>query len=172
MSFENEKDSVDKDPYEWCLRPSKRLKAIDPQMKIKMTNNKILTQIPGELKHSIKCRCNQNCTLADIANTLQYKLKERKEEVNKKRNSCQNCGSKDFYANNFPKEKKKVYEIQQVPEEEFPTEDSESDSMGDAIREDSDDGQDSKAEFLVKYQEETQLEIQDIQMKAGMPQDN
>ncbi|MBW0510955.1 hypothetical protein O181_050670 [Austropuccinia psidii MF-1] len=34
MSFENDKYSVDKDPYEWCLRQSKRFKAIDPQMNI------------------------------------------------------------------------------------------------------------------------------------------
>ncbi|MBW0483469.1 hypothetical protein O181_023184 [Austropuccinia psidii MF-1] len=49
MSFENEKYSVDKDPYVWCLRQSKRFKAIDPQMNIQMRNHKLLTQIPGEL---------------------------------------------------------------------------------------------------------------------------
>ncbi|MBW0583503.1 hypothetical protein O181_123218 [Austropuccinia psidii MF-1] len=72
MSFENDKYSVDKDPYEWCLRQSRRLKVIDPQMKTQMRNHKILTQIPGELEHSVKCRCNQNCTLDYIANTLHY----------------------------------------------------------------------------------------------------
>ncbi|MBW0580453.1 hypothetical protein O181_120168 [Austropuccinia psidii MF-1] len=41
--------------------------------------------------------------------------------------------------------------------------------MGDAIRELSDDDQDPKEEFLVEYQEETPLEIQDIQFEAGMP---
>ncbi|MBW0583016.1 hypothetical protein O181_122731 [Austropuccinia psidii MF-1] len=71
MSFENDKYSVDKDPYEWCLRQSKRLKAIDPQMNIQMRNHKLLTQLPGELEHAVKCRCNKNCTLDDIANTLQ-----------------------------------------------------------------------------------------------------
>ncbi|MBW0591180.1 hypothetical protein O181_130895, partial [Austropuccinia psidii MF-1] len=71
MSFENDKYSVDNDPYEWCLRQSKRLKAIDPQMNIQMRNHKLLTQIPGELGHAVKIRCNQNCTLDDIANTLQ-----------------------------------------------------------------------------------------------------
>ncbi|MBW0525035.1 hypothetical protein O181_064750 [Austropuccinia psidii MF-1] len=201
MSFENDKYSVDKDPYEWCLRQSKRLKAIDPQMNIQMRNHKLLTQLPGELEHAVKCRCNQNCTLDDIANTLQdirkrtnigkftpYKSsgfkekqpfrvefkdkpKERVAEVAKKRNSCHNCGSTDHYANNCPKEKKKVYAIEKVPEEESPTEDSESDSMGDAIREPSDDDQDPREEFLVEYQEETPLEIQDIQLEAGMPQD-
>ncbi|MBW0466205.1 hypothetical protein O181_005920 [Austropuccinia psidii MF-1] len=60
MSFESEKYSVDKDPYEWCLRQSKRLKAIDPQMNTQMRNHKILTQMPGELEHAVKCRCNHN----------------------------------------------------------------------------------------------------------------
>ncbi|MBW0499542.1 hypothetical protein O181_039257 [Austropuccinia psidii MF-1] len=47
MSFENYKYSVEKDPYEWCLRPSERLKAIDPQMNIQMGNHKLLTQMAG-----------------------------------------------------------------------------------------------------------------------------
>ncbi|MBW0568130.1 hypothetical protein O181_107845 [Austropuccinia psidii MF-1] len=84
-------------------------------------------------------------------------------------NSCHNCGSKDHYANNCPKAKKKVYAIEKLPEEESPTEDSESNSMGDAIREPSDDDQDPREEFLVEYQEQTPLEIQDIQLEAGIP---
>ncbi|MBW0528233.1 hypothetical protein O181_067948 [Austropuccinia psidii MF-1] len=164
MSFENYKYSVGKDPYQWCLRQSKRLKAIDPQMKIQIRNHKLLTQMPEELEHAVKFRCNQNCTLDDIENTLQdirkrtniwkyspykssgFKQKQpfrvefrdkpkgRVAEVTKKKLSCHNCGSKDYYSNNCPKAKKKVYAIKNVPEEEFPTEDSESDSMGDAIR--------------------------------------
>ncbi|MBW0465477.1 hypothetical protein O181_005192 [Austropuccinia psidii MF-1] len=43
--------------------------------------------------------------------------------------------------------------------------------MGDAIREQSDEDQDKRETFLVEYQEEKQLEIQDIQSEAGMPQD-
>ncbi|MBW0505993.1 hypothetical protein O181_045708 [Austropuccinia psidii MF-1] len=46
MSFENDKQSVDKDPYVWCLRQSKRLKAIDTQINIQMRNNKLLTRMP------------------------------------------------------------------------------------------------------------------------------
>ncbi|MBW0585235.1 hypothetical protein O181_124950 [Austropuccinia psidii MF-1] len=60
------------------------------------------------------------------------------------------------------KGKNKVYAIEKVPEEEFPTEDYESDSMGDAIREQSDEEKDPREEFLVEYQEETPLEIQYI----------
>ncbi|MBW0478878.1 hypothetical protein O181_018593 [Austropuccinia psidii MF-1] len=170
-------------------------------MNIQMRNHKLLTQLPGELEHAVKCRCNQNCTLDDIANILQdirkkptvgkfipykrsafnkkqpfrvefkYKPKERVAEVAKKRNSCHNCGSTDHYANNCPKAKKKFYAIEKVPEEESTTEDYESYSMGDAIREPSDDDQDPREEFLLEYQEGTPLEIQDIQLEAGMPQD-
>ncbi|MBW0571979.1 hypothetical protein O181_111694 [Austropuccinia psidii MF-1] len=43
--------------------------------------------------------------------------------------------------------------------------------MGDSIREPSDDDPNPREEFLVKYQEETPLEIQYIQLEAGMPQD-
>ncbi|MBW0577823.1 hypothetical protein O181_117538 [Austropuccinia psidii MF-1] len=43
--------------------------------------------------------------------------------------------------------------------------------MDHAIREHSDDDQDPREEFLVEYQEQTPLEIQDIQLEEGMPQD-
>ncbi|MBW0581206.1 hypothetical protein O181_120921 [Austropuccinia psidii MF-1] len=99
------------------------------------------------------------------------KPRERVAEVTKKKNSSHNCGSTDHYSNNCPKAKKKVYAIEKVPEEESPTGDSESDSMGDAIRQQSDDEKDPREEFLVEYQKETPLEIQDIQLGAGMPQD-
>ncbi|MBW0493128.1 hypothetical protein O181_032843 [Austropuccinia psidii MF-1] len=92
-------------------------------------------------------------------------------ELTKKKHNFHNCGSMDLYANNCPNAKKKVYEIEQVPEEESPTEDSESDSMGDAIREQSDDYQDPREEFVVEYQEETQIEIQDIKLEVGMLKD-
>ncbi|MBW0491647.1 hypothetical protein O181_031362 [Austropuccinia psidii MF-1] len=70
ISFENEKYSVDKYTYEWCLRQSKRLKDIYPQMNIQMRNHKLLTQIPGELENALKCRYNQSYTLDEISNTL------------------------------------------------------------------------------------------------------
>ncbi|MBW0480831.1 hypothetical protein O181_020546 [Austropuccinia psidii MF-1] len=125
-----------------------------------------------ELENAVKGRCNQSFTLYDIENSLQavrkrtnirnhspYKSSGFREkqpfrvefkdnpreivaEVTNKKNSCHNCGSKNHSANNCPKAKKKVYSIKQVPEEESPTEDSESDSTGDAIRKKTDEDQD------------------------------
>ncbi|MBW0493097.1 hypothetical protein O181_032812 [Austropuccinia psidii MF-1] len=43
--------------------------------------------------------------------------------------------------------------------------------MGDAIREQSYHDKDPREEFLVEYQEENPLKIQEIQLEAGMPQD-
>ncbi|MBW0520622.1 hypothetical protein O181_060337 [Austropuccinia psidii MF-1] len=83
-------------------------------------------------------------------------------DVTKKKNTCHNCGSTDHYAKNCPQAKKKIYAIEKVLEEETQEEDSESGSMGDAIKEISDDDQDPIEEFLVEYKEEKQLEIQDI----------
>ena len=62
MSFENDKYSVDKDPYEWFPRQSKRLEAIDPQMNIQMINHKLLKQIPGELESAV----NSDATKASL----------------------------------------------------------------------------------------------------------
>ncbi|MBW0535247.1 hypothetical protein O181_074962 [Austropuccinia psidii MF-1] len=61
--------------------------------------------------------------------------------------------------------------LRKFPEEESPTEDAESDSMGNAIREQCDEEQYPREEFLVEYQEETSLEIQDILLEAGIAQD-
>ncbi|MBW0479933.1 hypothetical protein O181_019648 [Austropuccinia psidii MF-1] len=160
ISFKNDKYSVDKDPYEWCLRQSKRLKAIDPKMNIQMRNHKLLKKTPGDPEHAVKGRCNHNCTLDEIANTLQDIRKRTNigkythiRAVLSKRNSH---SGRNHYANNCPKAKKKVYANEKVPEEKSPTGDSDSDSMGDAIREQSDDDQDPREEFLVDtiFQEE------------------
>ncbi|MBW0486915.1 hypothetical protein O181_026630 [Austropuccinia psidii MF-1] len=133
MSSENDKYSVDKDPYELCLKKSKRLKAINPHMKIQMSNHQLLTKITGKREHEVKCRCNHSCTLDDIDNTLQ--------EVRKRKNI-------DHYSNNFPKGKKKIYAFEKVPKEEIQEEYSEPDSMSDATRENADDDQDTIEEFM------------------------
>ncbi|MBW0568279.1 hypothetical protein O181_107994 [Austropuccinia psidii MF-1] len=170
-------------------------------MNIQMSNHKLLTHIPGDLKHVLICRCSHNCTLDEIANTLKdarkrtnigkyspYKrsgftekqpfsvefkdnLTERVAEVAKKKKSCHNCGLTDHYSNNCPKAKKKDYAIEKVLEEGSPAKDSESDSMEGAIRKQSDENQDQREEILVEYQEETPPEIQEIQSEEAMPQD-
>ncbi|MBW0484111.1 hypothetical protein O181_023826 [Austropuccinia psidii MF-1] len=56
ISFENDRYSVDKDNYEWCLKQCRNLKEIDPNMKIIRRNQKLLTKRPGKLENAVKCR--------------------------------------------------------------------------------------------------------------------
>ncbi|MBW0497414.1 hypothetical protein O181_037129 [Austropuccinia psidii MF-1] len=56
LSFGNDRYTVDKDPYDCCLRQSKRLIAIGPHITTEMRNNKLLTKLTGDLDHSVKCR--------------------------------------------------------------------------------------------------------------------
>ncbi|MBW0508375.1 hypothetical protein O181_048090 [Austropuccinia psidii MF-1] len=99
----------------------------------------------------------------------QDKPSEKVEEVLKKKNASHNHGATDHYANNCPKAKEKIDAILQVAEEEVQEKDFESDSRGDAIRENSDYDQDLIEEFLVEYQEENQLGIHDIHLEAKLP---
>ncbi|MBW0519375.1 hypothetical protein O181_059090 [Austropuccinia psidii MF-1] len=36
-----------------------------------MRNYKLLTKLPGDLEHAVKCRCSKEFTLDEISNTLQ-----------------------------------------------------------------------------------------------------
>ncbi|MBW0528081.1 hypothetical protein O181_067796 [Austropuccinia psidii MF-1] len=110
MSFENDKYSVDKDPYEWCLRQSKIPEAIDPQMNVSTGNQKLLKQMPGELDHAIKCICNQSFTLCDIANTLKDVRKRKnigKNSLNRG-NSFKEKQTYRFENKDKPKEKQQM----------------------------------------------------------------
>ncbi|MBW0583687.1 hypothetical protein O181_123402 [Austropuccinia psidii MF-1] len=78
------------------------------------------------------------------------KPREKVEEVSNKRNSCQNCGYTDDYSKNFQKARKKIYFIEDVSGEGIQTKESDSESMGNAIGENSDDDQDPIEENLVE----------------------
>ncbi|MBW0547525.1 hypothetical protein O181_087240 [Austropuccinia psidii MF-1] len=71
LSFGNGRYTVDKDPYDWCLRQSKRLIAIDPHITTEMKNHKLLTKLPGDLENEVKFRCSKESTLDEISTTLQ-----------------------------------------------------------------------------------------------------
>ncbi|MBW0537680.1 hypothetical protein O181_077395 [Austropuccinia psidii MF-1] len=71
LSFGNDRYTVEKDTYDWCLRQSKSLIAICPHITTQMRNHKLLTKLPGDLEHAIKFRCSKESTLDEISTTLQ-----------------------------------------------------------------------------------------------------
>ncbi|MBW0471835.1 hypothetical protein O181_011550 [Austropuccinia psidii MF-1] len=90
--------------------------------------------------------------------------------VTKRKNSCHNCGSTDHYSKSFKKEKKRSMPFKKTQRKNL-KERILSLTMVDAIRESSNGDQYPILEFFVEYQEETQLEIQDIQLEEGLLQD-
>ena len=183
ISFESDRYSTEKDPYEWCLKQTKRLKSIDPNMTIEMRNHKILTKLPGDLEHAVKCRCSKISSIDDIANVIQdvrkktsigssspYRSHDSREkpkilmekdlkptngeEAPRRRNTCHNCGSPDHYANNCPKGKKKIFAIEEESVEEHMEYKSDSDSMGNGLRQDSDSGSEPIEQYLLEYEDE------------------
>ncbi|MBW0561150.1 hypothetical protein O181_100865 [Austropuccinia psidii MF-1] len=71
LPFGNDRYTVDKNPYNWCLRQSKKLIAIDPHITTEMRNHKLLTKLPGDLEHAVKCRCSKESTMYEILTNLQ-----------------------------------------------------------------------------------------------------
>ncbi|MBW0514485.1 hypothetical protein O181_054200 [Austropuccinia psidii MF-1] len=67
--------TVEKDPYDWCLRKSKRLIAIDPHITTEMRNQKLLTKLPGDLDHAVKCRCSKESTLDEISTMQDVRIR-------------------------------------------------------------------------------------------------
>ncbi|MBW0482003.1 hypothetical protein O181_021718 [Austropuccinia psidii MF-1] len=116
-------------------------------------------QIHGNIPH-IKPTVLERKRLSGLTISTNPKTKWQK-------NSDHTFGSTDHKAKNFPKAKKKIYSMDQVPEEEDQEEDSEYDSMGDVIRENSDYDQTPIEEFLVEYHEETKLETGLLQETAN-----
>ncbi|MBW0533610.1 hypothetical protein O181_073325 [Austropuccinia psidii MF-1] len=71
LSFGNDRYTVEKDPYDECLRKSKRLIAIDPHITTEMTNQKLLKKLSGDLEHGLKFRFSKESNLDEISTTLQ-----------------------------------------------------------------------------------------------------
>ncbi|MBW0465258.1 hypothetical protein O181_004973 [Austropuccinia psidii MF-1] len=159
--------SIEKDPYKLCLKQTKRLKFIDPEMTIKMRNHNLLKKLPRHLEHAVKCRCSKTISIDEIENFIQDvrkktsigsslpyrshdsrvkpKILTEKDmeptndaEAPRRINTFHNCGSPDHYVNNFPKGKKKIIAIEEQLVEEHIEYKYDSERMVNELREDSD----------------------------------
>ncbi|MBW0470246.1 hypothetical protein O181_009961 [Austropuccinia psidii MF-1] len=74
---------------------------------------------------------------------------EKVSAVRNKRKVFHNCASTGHYTNNLSKAKRKIYAIVEVPGEEAHTEGCDSDSIGNAIINNSDEDQDQIEENVV-----------------------
>ncbi|MBW0463508.1 hypothetical protein O181_003223 [Austropuccinia psidii MF-1] len=75
-------------------------------------------------------------------------------EEPKKTNTFHNFGSPDHYENNFPKGKKSILSIEEEPVEEHIEYKSDSEGMGNGLREDSDSESEPIEQYLFDYEDE------------------
>ncbi|MBW0461544.1 hypothetical protein O181_001259 [Austropuccinia psidii MF-1] len=158
LSVGNDRYTMDKDPYYWCLRQSKRLIAIDPHITTEMGNHKLLTKLPGELNHAVKCRCFKESTLDEISTTLQevrtsigrysthstgdnrenptLEAKETNDSESEITTGFHNCESSNYYAENFPKDMEEIFSREEETRKDQEGYESDSDNVGNGFEDD------------------------------------
>ncbi|MBW0503852.1 hypothetical protein O181_043567 [Austropuccinia psidii MF-1] len=154
LSFGNDRYTVDKDPYDWCLRQSERLTAIDPHITTEMKNHKLFTKLPGYLEHAVKSRWSKESTLDEISTTLQevrirtsigrynthstgdnrenstLEAKETHDSESEITTGFHNCESPNNYADSFLKDRKEISAREEEIRKDQEVHVSASDSVG------------------------------------------
>ncbi|MBW0492523.1 hypothetical protein O181_032238 [Austropuccinia psidii MF-1] len=145
LSFGNDRYTVDKDPYDWCLRQSKRLMAIDPHIKIEMRNHKLLNKLSGDAEHAVKFRLSKESTLDEISTTLQE------------------CESPNQYAERFSKDREEIFEREKETRKDQEVHESDSDSVGNGCE------HNHNQEYLVEFKNHEAKEIGSVHLKIRKP---
>ncbi|MBW0553559.1 hypothetical protein O181_093274 [Austropuccinia psidii MF-1] len=193
LSFGNYRYTVDKDPYDWFLRQSKRLIAIDPHITTERRNYKLLTKLLGDLEHAVKCRCSKESTLHEISNTLQevrirtsigrynnHSTGDNREnptlEANKTNDSdseittrFHNLESLNPYADNSPKDRGEMFSREEETTEDQEGHESDSDSVGNGCGNNSYSEPNPHEEYLVEFKNHGIEEIGSVHSQRRKP---
>ncbi|MBW0587163.1 hypothetical protein O181_126878 [Austropuccinia psidii MF-1] len=193
LSFANDRYTVDKDPYGWCLRQSKSLIAIDPHITTEIRNHKLLTKLPGDLEHAVKCRLSKESTLDQISNTLQkvrirksigrynnhstgdnrdnptLEAKETHDSESEITTGFQNCGSTNQYAENSCKERKEIFEREEETRKDQEGHESDSDSVGNDCGNNSYSEANPHEEYLFEFKNHVTKEIGSVHSRGKKP---
>ncbi|MBW0518447.1 hypothetical protein O181_058162 [Austropuccinia psidii MF-1] len=140
--------------YDWCLRQSKRLIAIDPHITTEIRNHKLLKKLPGDLEHAVKCRCSKESTLDEISTTLQevrirtsigrynkhsmgdnmenptLEATETHDSDSEITKGFHNWESPNHYSDNSPKDREEIFARQEGTRKDKEGHESDSDSVG------------------------------------------
>ncbi|MBW0516993.1 hypothetical protein O181_056708 [Austropuccinia psidii MF-1] len=192
LSFVNDRYTVDKDLYDWCLRQSKRLIAHDPHITTEIRNHKLLTKLPGDLEHAVKCRCTKESTLDEISTTLKevriitsigrynthttgdnrdnltLEAKETHDSESEITTGFHNCESANHYAESFPKDREEIFSREKETRKDQGHE-SDSDSVGNGCENDSYSEPNPNQDYLVEFKNHGTMEIASVHLKRRKP---
>ncbi|MBW0489771.1 hypothetical protein O181_029486 [Austropuccinia psidii MF-1] len=162
LSFGNDRYTVDKYPYDLCLRQSKRLITIDPHITTEMRNHKLLTKLPGDLENAVKCRCSKESTLDEISTTFQ--------EVRTRTSiGFHNCESPNYYADNSPKDREEIVSREEEARKDQEGHESDSDSVGNGFGNNSYSEPNPHEEYLVEFKIHVTEGIGSVHSKIRKP---
>ncbi|MBW0544121.1 hypothetical protein O181_083836 [Austropuccinia psidii MF-1] len=187
LSFGNDIYTVDKDPYDWCLRQSKWLIAIDAHITKEMRNHKLLTKLPGYLEHAVKCRFSKESTFDEISTTLpevrirtsigrynshitgdnrENQTLEEKETHDSESDittGSHYCESPNHYAENFPKDREDIFQREKDTRKDQEGHSSDSDSVGNGCE------PNPNVEYFVGSKNHGAKEIGSVHLKRRKP---
>ncbi|MBW0550030.1 hypothetical protein O181_089745 [Austropuccinia psidii MF-1] len=119
-----------------------------------MRNHKLLTKLPGDLEHAVKCRCSKESTLDEISTTFQevkirtsigrynthctgdnrenpiLEAKETHDSESEITTEFHNCESPNHYAGSYPKDREETFAREEETRKDQEGHESDSDSVG------------------------------------------
>ncbi|MBW0581090.1 hypothetical protein O181_120805 [Austropuccinia psidii MF-1] len=158
-----------------------------------MRNHKLLTKLPGDLEHAVKCRCSKESTLDEISNTLQevrirtligrynnhstgdtranptLEAKAAYDSESEITTGYPNCESPNHYAENSPKDRKEIFAREEEIRKDQKGPESDSDSVGNGCGDNSYSEHNPHEEYLVEFKNHGIEEIGSVHSQRRKP---
>ncbi|MBW0504793.1 hypothetical protein O181_044508 [Austropuccinia psidii MF-1] len=158
-----------------------------------MRNHKLLIKLPRDLAHAVKCRCFKESTLDQISTTLQevrirtsigrcnthttgdnrenptLEAKETHYSESEITTGFHNCESTNHYAENFPKDREKIFVRGEEKRKDQEGHESDSDSVGNGCLNNSYSEPNPHEEFLVEFKNHGREEMGSVHCKRRKP---
>ncbi|MBW0586173.1 hypothetical protein O181_125888 [Austropuccinia psidii MF-1] len=158
-----------------------------------MRNHKLLTKLPGDLEHAVKCRCSKESTLDQISNTLQevrirtsigrynnhstgdnrenptLEAKETHDSESEITTGFHNCESPNHYAENSPKDREEIFPREEETGKDQEGHESDSDSVGNGCGDNSYSEPNPHEEYLVEFKSHGIEEIGSVHSQRRKP---
>ncbi|MBW0516438.1 hypothetical protein O181_056153 [Austropuccinia psidii MF-1] len=158
-----------------------------------MRNDKLLTKLPGYLKHAVKCRCSKESTLDEISTNFQevririsigrynthstgdkrknptLEAKETHDSESEIKTGFKKCESPNHYAENSPKEREEIFAREEEKRKDQEGHESDSVSVWNGCGNNSDSETNHHEEYLVEFKNHGTKEIGSVQSKRRKP---
>ncbi|MBW0560578.1 hypothetical protein O181_100293 [Austropuccinia psidii MF-1] len=156
-----------------------------------MRNHKLLTKLPRDLEHAVKCRCSKHSTLDEISTTFQevrirtyigryhthstgynrenptLEAKEAHDSDSEITTGFHSCEPPNHYSENSPKDRKEIFAREEKTRKDQEGYESDSDSVGNGCVNNSYSEPNPHEEYLVEFKNHGTEEIGSVHSKRS-----